>query len=312
MSNIGYRKIYEKAKVIKERAEKEHIIVGTKWAYYISKSILTPRTNIKSIGGFDYAPHEHGDTFNGTKIYRKDYLDCAKRITMYVEKFKKLPNYVKWGDKQIKTRDYTYNMAKILVYYYTHKDTYPAYNTINTNVWKKPVTVRKYSHAEKHGCDNMGQNNGYYCGCHSVQEIVRNLTNIVVPQWQIAEWAGTTTDGSDHWGLETAIAQINRKYGTKLSVKWYNYSELGRSGLKKIVSSNNQDFLLHLLYRGTWGHYEVLNKCYDDYVDVQNSLGDYCDDGCYCGYVEERYWSTLESYIGGISQKSVMVVTNEA
>ena len=310
MSNISYKTIYEKAKNIKNKAEKDHEIIGTKWAYYICKSILKPRTNIKSIGTYDYAPKPHGDKFNNNKIYKKDYLDCAKRITLYVEKFKKLPNFCKWGNKQIRTRDFTYNMSKILVYYYTHKDTYPAYNTINTNIWNKPEPIKKHGHATSSGCDNRGQNNGYYCGCHSLQEVFRNLTGIVVPQSTIASVAGTTTDGTDHDGLNTAVEWFNRKYNKKLTVQWYNFSDLGWSGIRKIINSNNKDLVCHNLYRNTWGHYEVINKVYDDYCDVQNSLGDYCDYDCYCGYVEERSLSTFRSYISGISQKSIMVITN--
>ena len=310
MANISYKTIYQKAKIIKEKAEKNHEIVGTKWAYYICKSIITPRKNIKSIGSFEYAPKPHGDSFNNSKIYKKDYISCAKRIVAFVEKNKMLPNFMKWGNKQIRTRDYTYNMAKILVYYYTHKDTYPAYNVINSNVWKKPVIVKKYGHAKNSGCDNRGQNNGHCCGCHSLQEVFRNLTNIVVPQSTLEEVCGTTYDGTDHDGLNNGVAWFNRKYNKNLSVKWYNFSDLGWSGIRKIINSNNQDCIVHNLYRNQWGHYEVINKVYDDYCDVQNSLGDFCDYGCYCGYVEERYLSTFKSYIDGISQKSIMVITN--
>lgn len=189
---------------------------------------------------------------------------------------------------------------------------------------KHPLTVpipviknyKKYGHATKYGCDNKGQNNGYFCGCHSLQEIFRNLTGIVVPQSTIAIWAATTEDGTDHPGLETAVAQFNRKYGKNLTVKWYNFSELGWSGIKKIVNSNNKDCIIHNLYRRSgdygFGHYEVVNKIYNSYCDVQNSLGDYCSNGCYCGYVEERELSTFKYYIDGISQKSVMVITNES
>ena len=310
MANIGYKTIYEKAKIIKQRAENNHESVGTKWAYYICKSILTPRKNIKSLGTFGYAPKEHGDQFNNVKIYKKDYLDCAKRITMYVEKFKKLPNFVKWNGKLIKTRDYTYNMAKILVYYYTHKDTYPAYNTINTDIWKKPPAIKKYGRSRDYGCDERGQNNGHYCGPHMIQEIIRNLTGKVISQSTLAEVIGTTIDGSDHDGLNTSIAWFNKKYGYNLKVEWKNFSEVGWNGIKKILESNNQDCGLHELYRGTWGHYTNFDKVYSDYIDVHNSLGDYCSSGCYCGYTEERDKSEAEYYLGGISQKSVMVVTN--
>lgn len=311
MSSHSYKTILEKARIIKKTAEKEKKAVGGKWSYYIANSILNPQKDIPKIS-FESAPNpKFWDAINGAKMMKEDYLKLCKQLVNFVKKNKRLPNYILWNGKKIRTRDYTYNLSKILVYYADHENKYPSYNTINTNVWKKN-NIKKYGHATKPCADNRGQNTGYYCGCHSLQEIFRNLTNIVVPQSTIAEWAATTSDGTDHWGLETAVAQFNRKYGKNLKVRWYNYSELGRSGVKKIINSNNQDCIIHNLYRNQWGHYEVLNKCYSDYVDVQNSLGDYCDYPSYYGYVEERYWSTLESYIGGISQKSVMVVTNES
>lgn len=103
------------------------------------------------------------------------------------------------------------------------------------------------------------------------------------------------------------------KTGVNLTGKWVNFSELGWSGIKRIVNSTNQDCIIHNLYRRNgnygFGHYEVVNKIYNGYCDVQNSLGDHCNNGCYCGYIEERDLSTFKYYIDGISQKSVFVVT---
>lgn len=308
MSTHSYKTILEKARLIKKTAEQEHKAVGTKWSYYIAKAILTPNKAITKIS-FDYAPKPEGVGMNA-KMYKADYLKLAKTLVSFVEKKKRLPNYIAWNGKKIRTRTYTYNLAKILVYYADHKNTLPSYNTINTNVWKK-VVIKKYGHATSSGCDNRGQNNGYYCGCHSLQEVFRNLTNIVVPQSTIASWCGTTEDGTDHDGLNFGVECFNRKYGKNLTVAWYNFSDLGWDGIRKIVKSSNQDVVAHNLYRDQWGHYEVINRIYDDYCDVQNSLGDYCSYGCYCGYVEERYLTTFRRYMSGISQKSLMVITNK-
>ena len=308
MSNIAYKTIVEKAKIIKKSVEQNQKMLNHRWGYYVAKAILNPGKNIPNIGKYTYAPRQHGDHIS-TQISKKDYLDCCKRITAYVEKFKTMPNFVQWKNRKIKTDDYTYNFAKIIIWYNNHK-TLPAYNNINTKIWNKPEPVKKHGHATSSGCDNRGQNNGYYCGCHSLQEVFRNLTGIVVPQSTIASVAGTTTDGTDHDGLNTTVEWFNRKYNKKLTVQWYNFSDLGWNGIRNIINSNNKDLVCHNLYRNTWGHYEVINKVYDDYCDVQNSLGDYCDYDCYCGYVEERSLSTFRSYISGISQKSIMVITN--
>lgn len=171
--------------------------------------------------------------------------------------------------------------------------------------------VKKYGHATKTGCDNMGQNTGYYCGVHSLQEVFRNLTGKIVPQSTIAKWAGTTTSGTGHSGLETAVAMFNKKYKAKLTVQWKNFSEIGWDGINKIVKSKNQDCVIHNLYRNQYGHYEVVNGVGSVNINVQNSLGSKCNKGCYCGYIEYRTKNTFKSYINGISQKSVMVITNK-
>lgn len=314
MTNVSYQTIIKKAKDLKKGVEKnKKLEVVPRWSYYFAKYILTPNKSIKKNPNMHTtkgnAIKPRGDVIKA-KIYKADYIDCCKRLVAYVEKYNRLPSFITWKGKRIRVRTYAYNLAKIVVYYVNHNNTYPAYNTINTDIWKKN-TIKKYGHATKPCADNRGQNNGYYCGCHSLQEVFRNLTNIVVSQSTIASVCGTTEDGTDHDGLNTCVEWFNRKYGKNLSVKWYNFSDLGWDGIRKIINSSNKDCIVHNLYRNQWGHYEVINKVYDDYCDVQNSLGDYCDYPSYYGYVEERYLSTFRSYISGISQKSIMVITNE-
>lgn len=307
--SITFAEAVKSARLCKKSVEtKQKLQVTPKWGYYYAQALINPRKNISTIP-FEIYPKAHGDSINA-KIKKADYLDCCKRIVAFTKKNKVMPNYVKWGNKKIKATDYVYNLAKILVWYADHKYTFPSYNTINTNVWKKK-TIKKYGRSTAYGCNNRGQNNGHYCGPHMIQEIIRNLTGKVISQSTLAEVIGTTSDGSDHDGLNTSIAWFNKKYGYNLKVEWKNFGDLGWSGIKKILESNNKDCGLHELYRNTWGHYTNFDRIYDDYIDVHNSLGDYCDQGCYCGYTEERDKSEAESYLGGISQKSVMVVTNE-
>lgn len=285
-------------------------------AYVFSKSILNPGKDIQVKGIPANKNPVLGNVDGGIGI--KNFKALCRKYINNCDDDGEAPSSLTFNGFEIGVKAWCYATARVVVYYWEKKrfpnkviTTYkPFYIPPKPKPEPKP-TFKKYGHATEYGCDNRGQNTDYYCGCHAVQEIVRNLTGVVVPQRTIAEWAGTTYDGTDHQGLETAIAQINREYGLNLKVKWYNYSELGREGLRKIIESDNMDFLLHLLYRLLYGHYENLNKTYDDYVDVQNSLGDRCNENCFCGYTEERYWSTLESYIAGISQKSVMVVTND-
>lgn len=295
----------------------------------------------KSCEVFDVkpAPKAKGEDVD-EKITQEDYQDIAKRVASYIKKNKECPNHAKTkkSKKKLRPRVFTFMFARIIVYYYEHnKKMTPSaktkgtfYNTTastktNTTATAKNTTTtttktnttttttnfKKYGHATEHCCDDMGQNNGYYCGCHSLQEVFRNLTGKVIPQSTIADVCGTTSSGTDHDGLNTCVAWFSKKYGYNLTVEWKSFSDLGWSGVKKIINSNNQDCVIHNLYRDQYGHYEVINKVYSDYCDVQNSLGDRCSSGCYYGYVEERYHSTFESYMSGISQKSVMIITRK-
>lgn len=282
-------------------------------AYLFSKFINAPTKDVSLVSA--KAASSAGGNSISENVLKADYQDMAKRLSNYIEKNKQLPNYVttKKSKKNVKITLCIYAFAKIVVFYGSKK-TMPNYVTINSSALTTSTTTSstkksKYGHATKQGCDNMGQNTGYYCGCHSLQEVFRNLTGKVVPQSTIAKWAGTTTSGTGHPGLESAVAMFNKTYGFKLTVQWKNLSDVGWSGVKKIINSSNQDLIIHNLYRNKWGHYEVVNSISGSTVKVQNSLGDQGCGSCYCGYVESRSTGTYQSYINGISQKSLMIIT---
>ena len=294
-------------------------------AYVFSKSILNPKQHIQVKGIPENENPILGNIDGGIGI--KNFQKLCQLYINSCDKKGKAPSYLKFNNFKIGVKAWAYATARVVVYNWEKKRlpnkvivTYkPFYVAPKPKPEPKPPeptpSYQKYGHSDEYGCNNRGQNNGYYCGPHSLQEVFRNLTDIVVSQDTIAEVAGTSYDGTDHDGLNTAVAWFNRNYDQNLSVEWKNFSEIGWDGVRNIVNSNNQDCVIHNLYRRDgdfgYGHYEVINEVYDDYCDVQNSLGDYCDYGCYCGYVEERDLSTFKYYIDGISQKSVMVVTND-
>lgn len=321
-----YKEIVQISTNIKNYVEKNHkfpttVTVGKnkytygQCAYLLSTSITAIGKDITS-KSVKNAEKASGVSIN-EKVYASDYKDQAKRVSQYIKQHGACPNYVTTvkSKKQVRPRDFIYAFARIIVFYENNKKTWPNYCTYKSGAYTtsttKTTTKSKYGHATKSGCDNRGQNNGYYCGCHSLQEVFRNLTGKVVPQSTIASWAGTTSSGTDHDGLNTAVATFNKKYGFKLTVEWKNFSDLGWNGVKKIINSSNQDAVFHSYYRLKWGHYEVINSLSDSNIKVQNSLGDYCSNGCYCGYVEDRTPNTFREYMNGISQKSVMIITRK-
>ena len=318
--------IYTLAKTVKASVEKNKKLessfkVGNvsytssevAYAFAYALNNLSSNCTIPSVKAY---ASDVGDTMN-EQVLPSDFKDQAKRIVQYIKQNGQCPNYVTTvkSQKRASAKLFIYAFARTLVWYIDHSKTLPNYTTYNTSAFtsssSSTTTKSKYGHATKSGCDNMGQNNGYYCGCHSLQEVFRNLTGKIVPQSTIASVCGTTSAGTDHAGLNTGVSWFNKKYGYNLTVEWKNFSELGWNGIKKIVNSTNQDCVIHNLYRSTWGHYEVVNSVTDTNIKVQNSLGDKCSSGCYCGYVENRSPSTFKSYINGISQKSVMIITRK-
>ena len=170
----------------------------------------------------------------------------------------------------------------------------------------EPQPTELYPYHTEQGGGQMGQRTGYSCGPHSLMQCIYRLTGIDLSEYTLMEVCGTTSDGTDHEGLETGLAWFNREYGYNLQMNWYNFSEIGFSGTQEAI--NNGACFHHILYRDTWGHYEVPKWTDGDPIYVLNSLGSDCGDG-YCGYIEERSRDEHQSYINGISQKSVCIIT---
>ena len=142
MTDVEYKKIIEKAKTLKKGVENEYkLTVTPRWSYYFAKFILNPNKNVPKNSSMSTtkgnAPKPVGDAISN-QIYKKDYIKCAEQLVKFVEKNKRLRNYLDWNGKKIRVRDYAYNFAKIVVWYSNYK-ALPNYNNINTKVWTKPV-----------------------------------------------------------------------------------------------------------------------------------------------------------------------------
>ena len=184
-------------------------------------------------------------------------------------------------------------------------------NTINISQREvKPETTNQsyelHDYFTSQGGGYLGQKTGYTCGPHSLMQCIHRLTGEDVSEMELASVAGTTSEGTDHDGLATALAWFNNKYGYNLKMTWKNFSEVGFEGTQQLI--DNGACFHHILYRNQYGHYEVPKFTKEDPIYVLNSLGDNCGNG-YCGYIEERWRSTHQSYINGISQKSVCIIT---
>ena len=169
-----------------------------------------------------------------------------------------------------------------------------------------PEPQELWPYLTEQGGGKLGQRTGYTCGPHSLMQCIYRVTGIELSEMELASVCGTTTDGTDHDGLATGLAWFNREYGYNLKMEWKNFSEVGFEGTQELI--DNGACFHHIYYRLYAGHYEVPKWTGGDPIYVLNSLGDQCGDG-YCGYIEERSRSTHQSYINGISQKSVCIIT---
>ena len=178
-------------------------------------------------------------------------------------------------------------------------------------------TYKSSPHWVSPGCNKLGQCTSYYCGVHALRQVLCKFGIDKYTEAQLAAWAGTTTNGTSHQGIETALWNVNNLEGTNITVKWMNLSDLGNTlkdkmrGLGRLMERANTAVIIHLLYLDKYGHYEVprvVNLSQMTSV-MLNSLGNKCGGTAFCGYLETRNLSTLERNIRGISQKSIAVFT---
>lgn len=172
-------------------------------------------------------------------------------------------------------------------------------------------------HYTTKGCNKLGQCNGHDCGPHSIHQVLKKFGIEDYHELQIAKMAGTTT-GTSHEGINKAIKAISVKKGVKMSIEWKNFSSFGSTlkerftALAKIICQPNKDIIIHLLYRNRadWGHYETISgiDIASQRITVLNSLWEKQGAG-YTGTIESRKFSDMASYISGIGQPSIAIIT---
>lgn len=300
------KELYQKSKELYDNIRKKGKNgQSSKWAYYYCKCILNKKKNVKRVTQAD-AKNVTGQSVNIT-LTKKEYTNKMKKYCKWVEDHQSLPNYITIKDKKVKPRIWNAYVGYLFkVYYETGK--LPASQPIKSNIYKtSSSSTSLHNYLTNKGCAGMGQCTSFYCACNSLQQSFYRLTGIKVDEKTIAGWAGTTSDGTDHAGINTAVAKFNKKYNKNIKINWYNFSELNWTKISEFIKKGAVFF--HLLYRNKWGHYEPIQSVGDP-LKILNSLGDSCGSGTYCGYIENRSKSEQKSYINGISQKSVAVLTN--
>ena len=295
---------------------------------------------------------KHVDTINAD-VVKKDYMIMIDNFIKFCRKYHRVPRYITVPSKQIKVSFelYLYCITKIVVFIDKNKKL-PNYcnfnksfssNTKNvTSTVKKEVKKSTSTSKKTNTCSNpytsspnlpeseRGQNTSYGCANNGQQEALYKLTGKIFKESELAKLSATTTRGTSHSGINTCIAAIAKKLGIKLTVKWVNFSSLGKTtderfeALGKIICKSNKAVITHIAYMsggedlfdkdGVWyGHYEPIKSINSKTktVKVLNSLGYKKATGGYKGHIQDRSFKVEASYLANTTggQPSICIIT---
>ena len=265
--------------------------------YIFSYAVTNPGKSLTKVPSVKKSPKANGKVIN-EKITSSDYKDQAKRILQYIKQKGHAPNFVTTvkSKTRVRPRVSIDALARAVVYYYEKKKLLTV--TFNSKRFKssKPTTTcpgpryESSPHFLNQGSGYLGQTTPSRCGPHSVRQSIKKF-GIDISESTLASWAGTVEgSGTDHEGINTAIAMAAKQAGVKIDVEWKNFSELGSNdaarfkALGELLCQKNVAAFLHILYSGAGdyydpddecGHYEPLDRVNTEtkYVRALNSLG---------------------------------------
>lgn len=220
-------------------------------------------------------------------ITEKKFKEILERYVAFVQENKREPQYV--------------NINIVTATAKKKEDT-------SSPASSQKASVSKYvssPHWTGSGCNKLGQCTSYFCGPHSIRQCLCKFGIDKYTEKTLAGYAGTTTAGTGHPGLNTAIQYVARLENKNFKVSWVNFSSLGNNinerfkALGELMSEKDIAVLTHILYRLKYGHYEVIRSIdtKNKTCEILNSLGTKKSDGSYYGYIETRSFNTEASYL---------------
>ena len=232
------------------------------------------------------------------------YLYCISKIVLFIDKNKKLPNYCNFN------KSFSSNTKKVTST--VKKEVKKSTSTSKKVAISKKIRFVSQPHYLTLGCNKLGQCAKNLCGPHTTRQALKKFGITKFSEKEIAKLAGTTSKGTSHQGINTAIAKISKLTGIKLTIKWVNFSDMGKTdeerfeAIGKLLEDPNTAVIWHIAYSGAGeeiddddfiGHYEYIDiiNIKTKYVRALNSLGRMKRDGSYPGHLQDRKFS-VQSY----------------
>ena len=320
-------------------------------AYLISRTIANLKAdtfNVKSIG----KPNQGFSVKLNENCSKTTYLDMISRFNEYCGKNNRVPAYVITIKNKADFTTFLYGCSKILNYYKNNKvlpnsclftSSYidvnekavtktKNNNTQSTSTSKKTSGKTKIYTSSPHlltTAEDLGQKFPYSCGANLLQQLLKKLLGITIPETTLMSWAGTTHTGTGHPGLETAVAIAAKKYKANLEVTWKNFSDMGKTiderfeAVGKLMSRPDTAVGWHIGYQDSGekatgdiiGHYEGADKIdtVNKRIRALNSLGYKLNANAYQGHLQWRPYSLQATYAANTpkGQPALMIVTKK-
>ena len=330
------------AYIIKEAVEIAYLI--TRVIANLKAETFNLQTITKSNQGFSTKLSEN--------CSKTTYLDMIQRFNEYCSKNKRIPAYVVTIKNKSDFTTFLYGCCKILNYYKENKvlPNSCLFTSSYIDVNGKTVTKTKNnntqstSHSKKTSgkskiytskphllttAEDLGQKFPYSCGANLLQQLLKKLLGITIPETTLMSWAGTTTSGTGHLGLETAVAIAAKKYKVNLQVTWKNFSDMGKTvderfeAVGKLMSRPDTAVGWHIGYQDSGekatgtitGHYEGADKIdtVNKRIRALNSLGYKLNANAYQGHLQWRPYSLQAHYAANTpkGQPALMIVTKK-
>lgn len=237
------------------------------------------------------------------KVSFELYLYAISKIVLFIDKNKKLPNYCNFN------KSFSSNAQKVTST--VKKEVKKSTSTSKKVAISKKIRFVSQPHYLTLGCNKLGQCTKSLCGPHTTRQALKKFGITKFSEKEIAKFAGSTSKGTSHQGINTAIAKISKLTGIKLTIRWVNFSDMGKTdderfeAIGKVLEDPNTAIIWHIAYSGAGeeidddfiGHYEYIDiiNIKTKYVRALNSLGKIKKDGSYPGHLQDRKFS-VQSY----------------